>query len=45
MNAEKYFGTRNLYAILGLGPSAKIQDGKHKIESKVYILITDVNLF
>lgn len=28
MNAEKYFGTRNLYEILQLNSNAQIQEGK-----------------
>lgn len=41
MNAEKYFGSKNLYDILQLQSNAEIHDGnKHMNNSKFMILIT-----
>lgn len=45
MNAEKYFGTRNLYEILQLKPDAQIQDGEYDIEDVLFFLISNVNIF
>lgn len=38
MNAEKHFGSRNLYHILQLNPDASINDGKS------YILYVEVQM-
>lgn len=37
MNAEKHFGSRNLYHILQLKPDAQINDGKsHTVQYSTY---------
>lgn len=46
MNAEKLFGTRNLYEILQLKPDAQILDGKQMIFLQLCVYIaTNIGTF